>query len=106
MLETFIAAAVEPAVLDPGEEPLLLVAEQWDLSEWNGRIVLQAWDRERNLVRKIVGLKEQRRDRLSLVIERFPKAQAELQVADLAAPHGRELERTTSRRAFQESAST
>ncbi len=102
MLEAFIAGAVEPAVLDPGEEPLRLIAEQWDLSEWNGRVVLQAWDRERNLVRKIVGLKEQRRDRLSLVIERFPKAQAELQVADLAAPHGRELERTTSRRAFGE----
>jgi len=102
VLETFIAGAVEPAVLDPGEEPLLLVAEQWDLSEWNGRVVLQAWDRQRNLVRKIVGLKEQRRDRLSLVIERFPKMQAELQVADLAAPRGRELERTTSRRAFGE----
>ena len=102
MLETFIAGAVEPAVLDPGEEPLRLIADQWDVSEWNGRVVLQAWDRERNLVRKIVGLKEQRRDRLSFVIERFPKAQAELQVADLAAPHGRELERTTSRRAFGE----
>jgi hypothetical protein len=102
VLERFIAGAGQPAVLDPGEEPLLLVAEQWDVSEWNGRIVLQAWDRERNLVRKIVGLKEQRRDRLSLVIERFPKAHAELQVADLAAPNGRELERTTSRRAFGE----
>jgi hypothetical protein len=102
VIETFIAGAVKPAVLDPGEEPLLLIAEQWDVSEWNGRIVLQAWDRERNLVRKIIGLKEQRRDRLSLLIERFPKAQAELQVADLAAPHGRELGRTTSRRAFGE----
>jgi hypothetical protein len=102
VIETFIAGAVEPAVLDPGEEPLLLIAEQWDVSEWNGRVVLQAWDRERNLVRKIIGLKEQRRDRLSLLVERFPKAQAELQVADLAAPHGRELERTTSRRAFGE----
>lgn len=102
MLEAFIASAVEPAVLDPGEEPLLLVADQWNVSEWNGRVVLQAWDRERNLVRKIVGLKEQRRDRLSLLIERFPKAQAELRVADLAAPHGRELGRTTSRRAFGE----
>jgi hypothetical protein len=102
VLEAFIAGAVEPAVLDPGEEPLLLVANQWDVSEWNGRVVLQAWDRQRNLVRKIVGLKEQRRDRLSFIIERFPKAQAELQVADLAAPHGRELIRTTSRRAFGE----
>jgi hypothetical protein len=102
VLRTFIAAAVEPAVLDPGEEPLPLAAGQWDISEWNGRVVLQAWDRHRNLVRKILALKEQRRDRISLVIERFPKSEAELQIADLAAPQGRELGRRTSRHAFSE----
>jgi hypothetical protein len=102
VLQSFIAGAVEPAVLDQGEEPLLLVAEQWDVSEWNGHLVLQAWDKQRNLVRKIVGLKEQRRDRISLVVERFPKSEAEMQIADLAAPLGRELGRTTSRRAFGE----
>ncbi len=89
-------------MLDPGEEPLLLVEDQWSVSEWNGRLVLQAWDQRRNLVRKIVGLKEQRRDRLCLITERFQKAQAELQIADLAAPNGLELGRRTSRMAFCE----
>lgn len=102
VLESFIAAAVQPAVLDPGEEPLPLVADQWSLSEWNGRLVLQAWDRQRNLVRKIVALKEHRRDRICLLIERFPKSEGELEIADLAAPHGRILERKTSRHAFRE----
>jgi hypothetical protein len=102
VIQRFIAAAVKPAVLDPGEEPLALLPGQWSLSEWNGRLVLEAWDQRRNLVRKITGLQEQRRDRLSLNIERFPKATAELQIADLAAPAGRELGRRAGRHAFRE----
>ncbi len=101
-VESFVAAAVQPAMLDPGEEPLPLVGDQWGIVEWNGRLVLQAWDQQRNLVRKIVGLKERRRDRLCLITERFLKAEAELEIADLAAPSGRDLERRASRIAFRE----
>jgi hypothetical protein len=53
VVERFVAAAARPAVLDPGEEPLLLTAGQWTVSEWGGRLVLEAWTGERNLVRKI-----------------------------------------------------
>jgi hypothetical protein len=101
-IESFVAAAVQPAMLDSGEEPLALIADQWSVTEWNGRLVLQAWDQRRNLVRKITGLKEQRRDRLCLTTERFRNVQAEFQIADLAAPTGRELGRKVSRIAFRE----
>jgi hypothetical protein len=102
VVERFVAGAAQPALLDPGEEPLRLIPEQWNISEWNGRVVLQAWDAERNLVRKIVGLGEQRRDRLALLTERFPKIPGEMQIADLAAPLGLELQRKTSRIAFRD----
>ena len=102
VVERFIAAAAQPAVLDPGEEPLPLVGQNWDLSEWNGRLVLQAWDTHRNLVRRIVSLKSQRRDRISLETERFPKTAGEMQIADLAAAGGAELRRKTSRVAFRD----
>ncbi len=102
VVESFVAGAAQPAMLDPGEEPLLLVSDQWTVSEWNGRLILQAWDEHRNLVRKIVGLKERRRDRLRLITERFRKAEAEIEIADLAAPGGRDLERRASRVAFCE----
>jgi hypothetical protein len=98
----FIEAAAEPAVLDRGEEPLRLLAGQWELAEWSGRLTLQAWNGERNLTRRIVALKEQRRDRLSLVTERFPKVQAEMQIADLAVPNAREIERRMTRLAFRD----
>lgn len=101
-VERFVAGAESPAVLDPGEEPIPLVTGRWSLSEWSGRLVLEAWDERRNLVRKISRVKAERRDRLELVSERFPKTEAELQIADLAAPHGVELQRRTSRAAFRE----
>jgi hypothetical protein len=102
VVQRFVAGARQPAVLDPGEEPLRLIPDQWGVSEWNGRVVLQAWDSRRNLVRKIIGIKDQSRDRISLITERFPKSQGELRIADLAAPHGLELERRTSRIAFRD----
>lgn len=102
VVERFIALAAQPALLDPGEEPLPLIGQNWDISEWNGRLTLQAWDSNRNLVRRIVSLKAQRRDRISLVTERFPKAHGEMQIADLAAAGGIELRRKSSRMAFRD----
>jgi len=102
IVERFIADAAEPAVLDRGEEPLRLIAGQWELAEWSGRLTLQAWNGNRNLTRRIVSLKEQRRDRLSLLTERFPKLQAELQIADLAVPNARDIERRMTRLAFRD----
>ncbi|HWE53463.1 MAG TPA: hypothetical protein VG273_26960 [Bryobacteraceae bacterium] len=101
-VERFIAEAVEPAILDPGEEPLALIAGQWNFTEWSGRLVLEAWAGHRNLVRKIDGLKLERRDQIALLTERFPKTRGELQIADLAAPNNHELSRKTSRAAFRE----
>ncbi|HVW11344.1 MAG TPA: hypothetical protein VHC90_22315 [Bryobacteraceae bacterium] len=102
VVERFVAAAAQPAVLDPGEEPLLLTAENWTISEWNGRLTLQVWESHRNLVRRILAVKEQRRDRITLLTERFPKTQGEMQIADLAAPEGVEWRRKSSRIAFRD----
>jgi hypothetical protein len=102
IVERFIAEAAEPAVLDRGEAPLRLIPGQWELSEWSGRLTLQVWSGPQNFTRRIVGMKEQRRNRLRLVTERFPKMEAELQIADLAVPDAREIERRMSRLAFRE----
>ena len=102
VVERFIAGAAQTALLDPGEQPLRLIFEHWNIGEWNGRVVLQAWDDQRNLACRITGIKAQRHDRLSLFTERFPKTQGEVQIADLAAPEGIEMERRGSRLAFRE----
>ena len=102
VVERFIATAAQPAVLDPGEQPLPLVGQNWEISEWNGRLTLQAWDADRNLVRKIVSIKDQRRDRILLVTERFPRTPGELQIADLGSARGTEMRRKSTRVAFRD----
>ena len=101
-IDRFIQEAAQPVVLDEGEHPLRLLQGQWSLSEWNGRTLFEAWDDRRNLARRITGLKEQRRDRLVLTTERFPKAAGELRIADLAAERGKETSRRSARLAFRE----
>lgn len=101
-IEEFIAGAAQPVLLDSGEEPLRLAPDRWNLTNTNGRLVIQAWDDRRNLVRRIIALKDGGRHRLSLITERFPKTRAEMTIADLAAPSGAELERRTTRLVFRE----
>ena len=102
LVESFIEAAKEPAILDPGEQPLPLAAGHWSLTEWNGRLTLEAWTTGRNLVRRVTGVKEQRRACITLKTERFPKTEGELQIADLSAPLGLDLKRRSTRAAFRE----
>ena len=98
----FVALCEQPALLDLGEEPFALRPDCWSVTDWNGRAVLQAWDDSRNLVRRVTAVKEQRRDRIVLATERFPKVVGEMQICDMAAPAGRELERRSSKTAFRE----
>lgn len=102
ILSEFVEGCEQPALIDAGEEPFRLVLGCWSLSEWNGRVVLQAWDDQRNLVRKVTGVKDRQRHRLILTTERFPKAPGEMQICDLAGPEGREAERRGTRVAFRE----
>lgn len=101
-LTGFVSACEQPTLLDLGEEPLRLRPECWSITDWNGRAVLQAWDDKRNLVRKVTGVKEQRRDRMILFTERFPRTAGEMQIWDMAAPGGKEVERRGAKTAFRE----
>ena len=102
VLTEFVSRCEQPVLIDAGEEPLELRPDCWSVTDWNGRAVVQAWDDRRNLVRKVTAIKEQLRHRLVLVTERFPRATGEMQICDLAAPGGRDVERRSSRIAFRE----
>ena len=91
-MERFVASAVEPAVLDSGEEPLRLIPDHWSLSEWNGRLMLQAWDSRRNLVRKVTGLGVQKRDRIGLLVNARGGSTAEAEEAAEYVSNGPPIE--------------
>jgi hypothetical protein len=101
-VERFLKASRQPALLEPGEDLLPLTAGNFVLETRAGRLTLQAWDRTRNFVRRVAGIKEEARGRLELTVERFARRQGSLYLIDLAHPAGAEVGRRGPRRVFRE----
>ena len=101
-IERFLAAARRPALLEPGEPLLALAADNFDLQMRNSRLTLQAWDQNRNLVRRVTGVAAEARGRLELVVERFARKEGRLYLVDLARPASHDFERRSERLVFRE----
>src|SRR5689334_10883723 len=87
-IEAFLKNSRQPALMEPGEELLPLAGGNFELEVQNSRLTLQAWDRTRNLTRRVIGHKSPTAGRLELVVERFPKRQGPLFLLDLARRTG------------------
>jgi hypothetical protein len=101
-IERFLIASRQPALLEPGEELLPLTAGNFVLEIRGTRLILQAWDRTRNFVRRVAAVKHESRGRLELTVERFAHREGSLFVLDLAVPAGADLGRRSPRRVFRE----
>jgi len=101
-IERFLKSSRQPALLEPGEDILPLAAGNFVLEIRGSRLVLQAWDRTRNLVRRVGRIKTETRGRLELVVERFARREGSLFLIDLAQPAGAETGRRGPRRVFRE----
>src|SRR5581483_10356194 len=77
-IERFLKSSRQPALLEPGEDILPLAAGNFVLEIRGSRLVLQAWDRTRNLVRRVGRIKTETRGRLELVVERFARREGSL----------------------------
>jgi hypothetical protein len=101
-VEQFIKTAQQPALLEPGGPTLLLNDGNFSVEIRNSHVLLQAWDGERNLARRIVRVGQYTRGKLSLVIEKFGRREGELFLLDLADPRTEPWERRGSRMMFRE----
>jgi hypothetical protein len=101
-IEAFLSNAKEPALLEPGEELMLLAEGNFHLEPQGGRLTLQAWDRTRNLTRRVTGIREAGQSRLELVVERFAKREGRVFLLDLARRGGAEMGRRSGRLVFRE----
>jgi hypothetical protein len=85
-VERFLKASKKPALLEPGEEIIPITSGNFTLELNNTRLTLQAWDERRNLVRRVVDMREQTRGWLELVVERFARKLGPLFLIYLARP--------------------
>lgn len=82
-IKRFLATARRPALFEPGEAPLELRPESYLLEYRTGRLVIQVWDRDRYLSRRVTALQAERPGRLELVVERFGKREGRLMLVDM-----------------------
>ena len=100
-VERFLKASQKPALLEPGEEIF-----RSPTAICNGgahpRLTLQAWDDRRNVVRRVVDIRESMPGRLELIAERFAGKRGALFLLDLARPASQGWERRGTRLVFRE----
>ena len=102
VIEAFLKSAKQPAVLEPGEELLELTGDNFALEIRGSRLTLQAWDRTRNLTRRILTIHEPAGARLELTVERFARREGQMFLLDLARPSGADMGRRSGRLVFRE----
>ncbi|MGB9459233.1 MAG: hypothetical protein WCB12_24530 [Bryobacteraceae bacterium] len=101
-IETFLEGARQPALLEPGEELLPLSDGNFAIELRGARLTLQAWDRTRNLTRRVTGVGEASAGRLEMAVERFARREGRMYLLDLARRSGAEMGRRSGRLVFRE----
>jgi hypothetical protein len=101
-VERFLKASRKPALLEPGEPIIPITGANFLVEVRNSRFTVQAWDDERNVVRRVIDIQEEKRGRLELVVERFAGKRGSLYLIDLARPAGPDWERRGMRLVFRE----
>lgn len=101
-IRLFLDTSREPALLEPGQLPIGLSQGNHEIRLVNGRLTIQAWDRERNFIRRVTGILSQKNGVLDLETELFGKKSGKMQLLDLAGPHSRTATRKGERQSFRE----
>ena len=101
-IEAFLASARQPALLEPGEELLPLGEGNFAIELRGARLTLQAWDRTRNLTRRVLSVGAAASGRLEMVVEHFARREGRLYLLDLERRSGAEMGRRSGRMVFRE----
>jgi hypothetical protein len=102
VIEAFLKNCREPALLEPGEELLPINSDNFLLELRGSRLTLQAWDRNRNLTRRVTAAKDPTTARLEMTVERFARREGQLFLLDLSRRAGAELGHRSGRLVFRE----
>ncbi len=102
VIESFLANCRQPALLEPGEDLIPLENGNFTLDFRGSRLTIEAWDRTRNLSRRVMAIKQESAARLELVVERFGRREGQLFLLDLARRAGMETSRRSARLVFRE----
>ena len=100
-IEAFLKSCRQPALLEPGEE-IIPLTDNYAIDVRGQRLTIQAWDRTRNLARRVTRFQLAAQGKLQLTVERFAKREGQLYLVDLGRKAGADLGRKSGRLVFRE----
>ncbi|MBZ5677339.1 MAG: hypothetical protein LAP61_24105 [Acidobacteriia bacterium] len=101
-IEDFLKTAAQPALIEPGEDPLPVHPDKFVLGSRGDACTLECWDESRNLVRRIRAVGKARRGFLELEVERFGGRTGSLLMIDLAQASNTSATRHGARLKYRE----
>jgi hypothetical protein len=101
-IERFLGAARQPVLFEPGDDPLPILPANFSLTARGSIVTIECWNNAKNLVRRVRGIRTERRGRLEIEIERFGALSGTLTFVDLADPANRDADRRGSRLKYRE----
>ncbi|MBX9599817.1 MAG: hypothetical protein K2X35_02395 [Bryobacteraceae bacterium] len=96
-IRQLIAESREPALVEPGEDPIRLRTGHYQIEMRGGMVILEAWEGDRNLLRRVSGIVSRRKGRLDLQVERFGRKPGLAAVLDWAWPGNHDAALRTQR---------
>ena len=84
MIEAFLRACRDPALIEEGTEPIALTQGNYSVRESGGRVTLEAWSDTRNLARRVTAIARESPGKLELEVQRFGKRTGRLILVDRA----------------------
>jgi hypothetical protein len=101
-IERFVRDSRQPVLFEPGDDPLPVTPETFSLTARGIVVTVECWNNTKNLVRRIRGIRTERRGRLEVEIERFGTLAGTLTLLDLADPSNRDADRRGARLKYRE----
>jgi hypothetical protein len=101
-MERFVQNSRQPVLFEAGDDPLAVTAETFSLTARGNIVTVECWNQTKNLVRRIRGIRSERRGRLEVEIERFGGLAGILTFLDLADPSNRDADRRGARLKYRE----
>jgi len=101
-IERFLQSSRQPVLFEPGDDPLPVSPANFTLTARGNIVTIECWSDTKNLVRRIRGIRSERRGRLEIDIERFGALAGTLTLLDLADPSNRDADRRGARLKYRE----
>ncbi len=101
-IETFLSTCRNPAVLEYGDDLLVLHPGEYTLELRAGRLWLEAWNESRSLTRRILSLEGAKTGALDCTVQRFGNKPGKLSFLDLDRPQIAHRSLSGARQSFAE----